>query len=58
MSKHRYKFQNLDVYKLGLQYLENVYELTSSFPDQEKYNLRSQLERALMKCLSWAIKYL
>ena len=34
MSKHRYKFQNLDVYKLGLQYLENVYEPTSSFPDQ------------------------
>ena len=46
MSEPRYKFQNLDVYKLGLQYLDNVYELASSFPDQEKYNLRSQLERA------------
>jgi four helix bundle protein len=43
---HRYKFQDLDVYKLGLQYLDSVYGLTAGFPEQEKYNLRSQLERA------------
>jgi four helix bundle protein len=42
----RYKFQDLDVYKLGLQYLDKVYELTACFPEREKYNLRSQLERA------------
>jgi len=28
----RYKFQDLDVYKLGLEYLDGVYELTARFP--------------------------
>jgi four helix bundle protein len=42
----RYKFQNLETYKLALEYLDKSYELTADFPQQERFNLKSQLERA------------
>jgi four helix bundle protein len=42
----RYKFQNLEVYQLALQYLDSLYELSKKFPSEEKYNLTSQLQRA------------
>jgi len=41
-----YKFQKLDVYQLGLEFVDKVYELTSGLPESERFNLRSQLERA------------
>jgi len=41
-----YEFQGLDVYQLGLDYLDKVSELARGLPEAEKYNLRSQLERA------------
>lgn len=41
-----YKFQRLQVYQLALDYVDRVYALTQVFPDGERYNLRSQLERA------------
>ncbi len=41
-----YKFQKLRVYQLALDYVDAVYELSRKLPDDEKYNLRSQLERA------------
>ena len=40
-----YKFQKLQVYQLGLDYVDATYELTSKFPKSENINLRSQLER-------------
>jgi four helix bundle protein len=42
----RYKFQNLETYKLALEYLDSAYDLTAGFPERERFNLRSQLERA------------
>jgi hypothetical protein len=42
----RYKFQRLQVYQLGLDHLDMVYCLTTTFPKSENLNLRSQLERA------------
>ena len=42
----RYKFQRLHVYQLGLDHLDMVYRLTTTFPKSENLNLRSQLERA------------
>ena len=42
----RYKFQDLQVYQLALSYLDGIYELTRGLPEVEKYNLRSQMERA------------
>ncbi len=41
-----YKFQKLDVYKIALEYLDFTYATSRLFPDSEKYNLKSQLERA------------
>jgi four helix bundle protein len=41
-----YKFQSLHVYQLALQYLDNTYSLTHNLPAIEKFNLRSQMERA------------
>ena len=42
----QYKFQKLEVYQLALDYLDRIYELTKTFPAEEKYNLTSQLQRA------------
>jgi four helix bundle protein len=42
-----YKFQELDVYKLSLDYLDNIYELVSKLPNSERFNLRDQLVRAV-----------
>src|SRR5881275_227716 len=41
-----YKFQNLDVYKLALDYLDEIYEIVGRLPDSEKFNLNSQIVRA------------
>jgi len=41
-----YKFQNLDVYKLALDYLDEIYEIVGRLPDSEKFNLSSQIVRA------------
>jgi len=42
-----YKFQQLRVYKLALEYVDAVYELSGRLPESERFNLRSQLERAV-----------
>ena len=42
-----YKFQDLEVYQLGLEYVDRIYVLTSLLPESERFNLRSQLERAV-----------
>jgi four helix bundle protein len=41
-----YKFQELTVYQMALDYVDNVYSLSSRLPSSEQFNLRSQLERA------------
>jgi four helix bundle protein len=47
MTVRQYKFQKLDVYQLGLEFGDKVYELTSQLPESGRFNLRSQLERAV-----------
>lgn len=42
----QYKFQRFEIYQLGLDYVEVVYQLTIILPKSENLNLRSQLERA------------
>jgi four helix bundle protein len=41
-----YKFQRLTVYQLALEYADQVYALSNRLPESERFNLRSQLERA------------
>ena len=43
---HSYKFQRLEVYQLALEYVDAVYNLSRQLPDSERFNLRSQVERA------------
>ncbi len=40
-------FDELDVYKLALGLSEWIYDITSEFPKEEKYNIISQLRRAV-----------
>jgi four helix bundle protein len=41
-----YKFQQLTVYLLALDYTDQVYGLSKQLPESERFNLRSQLVRA------------
>jgi four helix bundle protein len=41
-----YKFEQLEVWKLALNYLDLVYKLAEGLPHSEDYNLKSQLTRA------------
>lgn len=41
-----FKFENLEVWKLSLDYLDAVYEHADALPKEEMYNLRSQWIRA------------
>ncbi len=41
-----FKFENLEVWKLALDYLDDVYRLAEGLPKEEMYNLRSQWIRA------------
>jgi four helix bundle protein len=41
-----YKFEQLDVWKLSLEYIDSIYELAGKLPKSEEYNLKSQIVRA------------
>jgi four helix bundle protein len=41
-----YKFENLEVWKLALEYMETCYRLAEGLPLQEEHNLKSQIRRA------------
>lgn len=39
-------FEDLEVYKLGLKLQQNIFDLTFSFPKDEKYSLTDQVRRS------------
>ena len=41
-----FKFEKLEVWQLALDYLDTVYEIADQLPQDERYNLRSQMIRA------------
>lgn len=41
-----FKFEKLEVWKLSLEYLDEVYRLAEELPREEYYNLRSQWIRS------------
>lgn len=43
---YTYYFEKLDVWKISIQLTKDVYTVTKSFPDEEKFGLISQLRRA------------
>jgi four helix bundle protein len=44
--------KNLDVYKISLQLLDEIYKVTKSFPKEEMYALVSQIRRAAVSVCS------
>lgn len=41
-----FKFEQLEVWKRSLDYIDRIYELAGQLPRTEEYNLKSQLVRA------------
>ena len=41
-----FKFENLDVWQLSLEYSDLIYGLAEKLPEKEKFNLTSQITRA------------
>ncbi|MBE0683616.1 MAG: four helix bundle protein [Anaerolineales bacterium] len=41
-----YKFEQLDVWKLSLEYIDSIYVLAAQSPKTEEHNLKSQIVRA------------
>jgi four helix bundle protein len=41
-----YKFEQLEVWNISLEYLDLIYSLAEKLPKSEEYNLRSQIVRA------------
>ena len=46
MGKVEYSFYRLDVWKLGMNLVNEIYTITKNFPSEEKFCLTSQLRRA------------
>ena len=41
-----FKFENLEVWKLSLEYVDQIYKIISLLPRTEEYNLKTQLIRS------------
>src|ERR1051325_9606458 len=41
-----YKFEQLEVWKLALDYIDLIYEMAQGLPRSEDYNIKSQVTRA------------
>ncbi len=41
-----FKFENLDVWKMSLDYCDAIYQLAEKLPESERFNLKSQITRA------------
>jgi four helix bundle protein len=41
-----YKFEQLEVWQLAVEYIDSIYALANRLPRQEEYNLKSQIIRA------------
>ena len=42
----RYSFENLEVWQMSRELVKETYQITSTFPNEEKFGLTSQLRRA------------
>lgn len=48
MKKVEYSFYRLEVWKLGMNLVNEIYSLTKNFPAEEKFCLTAQLKRAVI----------
>ena len=42
----KFYFERLDVWQNSREFVKRIYEITNSFPEEEKYGLTSQVRRA------------
>jgi len=47
-----YGFEKLEVWKKAKEFTKNIYRITNSFPDSERFGLSSQLRRASVSTCS------
>ena len=47
-----FRFKDLEVWKLSKDFAKEIYSATSTFPEEEKYTLVSQLRRAAVSVMS------
>ena len=53
--KMAFKFENLEVWKLSLEYCDQIYRIVNLLPGKEEYNLKTQMRRAVTSiCLNIA----
>lgn len=45
-NKMSFKFEDLEIWQLSLDYIDLTYEIAAALPRSEEYNLNSQLRRA------------
>ena len=43
----KFKFESLIIWQKAMDYGENIFDLSKKFPEDEKYNLSSQIRRAV-----------
>lgn len=51
MTYQKYNFENLDIYRLSMVLLKDIYLLTNKFPKHELFALTSQLRRAMISVI-------
>jgi len=50
-----FKFENLEVWRLSLEYCDNIYNIADLLPGKEEYNLKTQMRKAVTSiCLNIA----
>ncbi len=43
-----FRFENLEIWKLAIEYAEGLYDLAKELPKEEKFNLIGQLKRSAL----------
>ena len=45
MSIRRHNYKNLNIWKVGMEIVDDVFEIVNKFPKEEKFGLTSQISR-------------
>lgn len=49
---YKYNFEKLEVWNLSIEFAQNIYRITETFPEIEKFGLVSQIRRAAVSISS------
>ena len=51
-KNYEFSFEKLDVWKLSVELVKDIYKVTKNYPDEEKFGLVSQLRRSAISVSS------